>query len=128
MNDHLPADLISFLKSGKITVRQDGKKLVEVSANDGNVTVNVENLLTGITTASRAIAKISEARILAGMLSERGVTLTLAVNDESVVRLGRGAKPKLSRILTRSGDVEVTNLRELRRLDRRLRAGEAGQH
>ncbi len=123
MDNRLPADLISFVKSGKITIHQADKKLAEVDAKDNNVTVNILDLPTEAAAAGRIFAKISEARTLASLLSKRGVTLTLTKDDKPVVRLGRDAKPKLSRLVTRSSDVEITNLRELRRLDRRLRTG-----
>lgn len=123
MNEKLPADLISLLKSGRITVHQNNKKIVEVDAKDNNVTVNITDLFTEINTTRRVITKLSEARTLADLLKKRGVTLTLSSHNKPIVRLGLDAKPKLSRLLTRSGDVEVTNLRELRRLDRRLRTG-----
>lgn len=121
MNEQFPADLISLLKSGKIMIHHEDKKVVEVNAKDNNVTVNIVSLPTEISTTSSVIATLSEARTLARSLSKRGITLTVSSNNKSVVRLGRDAKPKLSRLVTRSGDVEVTDLRELRRLDRRLR-------
>ena len=37
------------------------------------------------------------------------------------MKLGKEAKPKLSKMVTRSNAVEITDLRELRRLDKRLR-------
>lgn len=122
MDEQLPANLISLLKSGNITIHEADKKSVEVCAKKNNVTVNILTLPTGVST-SRVITTLSQARNLAQSLSERGVTLTVSSHDKPVVRLGRGAKPKLSRLVTRSGNVEVTNLRELRRLDRRLRTG-----
>lgn len=121
MDGNLSADLLSLLKSGKIMVHQDDTKLIEVDAKDSNITVNIVNLLNEITTSGHAFAKISEARRLAGLLDKRGITLTLSRDNKPVVKLGRDAKPKLSRLVTQSSNVEVTNLRELRHLDRRLR-------
>jgi hypothetical protein len=37
------------------------------------------------------------------------------------MKLGKKAKPKLSRLITKSSAVEITDLRELRKLDKRLR-------
>lgn len=122
MDDSPQASIIGHLKSGKITIREADKKSVEVSAENNNVEVNILSLPVGIS-ASRVIATISAARSLAKSLDERGVTLTVSSRSKPVVRLGRNARPKLSRLVTRSGSVEVSDLRELRRLDRRLRAG-----
>jgi len=98
-----------------------------VSAAQGEVTVDIVGLPVPVPAASRVLATLSEARGLARELGERGVTLTVCSSGRPVIRLGRLARPRLSRLVTRSGDVEVTDLRELRRLDRRLRAGPA-QH
>ena len=122
MSQQLSADIISLLKSGKITIHQGDKKLVEVDADNNNVTVNILNLTKEIATPSRIIATLTEARGMAHALKERGVTLTVSANNKKIVKLGSDAKPKFSRLITRSKNVEITNLRELRLLDRRLRA------
>ncbi len=124
----LPADIISMLESGTITVSEAGTRAVEVSADDHDVKVDIVSLPGAVPAASRVLTTLSEARGLARSLNERGVTLTVCSSSRPVIRLGRRAKPRMSRLLTRSGDVEVTDLRELRRLDRRLRAAGESQH
>jgi len=119
----LPAGIMGLMESGTVTVSEGGEPAVRVSAGGGEVTVDIVSLPVPAPAASRALATLSEARGLARELGERGLTLTVCSAGRPVIRLGRLARPRMSRLVTRSGDVEVTDLRELRRLDRRLRAG-----
>ena len=127
LDTRLPAGIIGLMGSGTVTVSEGGTPAVRVSAARGEVTVDIVSLPVPVPAASRVLATLSEAQGLARELGERGVTLTVCSSGRPVIRLGRLARPRLSRLVTRSGDVEVTDLRELRRLDRRLRAGPA-QH
>ena len=65
--------------------------------------------------------RLSEARRFAKYLKEKNLTLCISNKGKIVMKLGKEANPKFSRMITRSGAVEITDIRELRRLDKRLR-------
>ena len=65
--------------------------------------------------------RLSEARRFAKYLKEKNLTLCISNRGKIVMKLGKEANPKFSRMITQSGAVEITDIRELRRLDKRLR-------
>ena len=67
--------------------------------------------------------KLKTASELASRLSDNNVTLSFLRKDKEVVRLGKGAHPTLSKLVTRSDDVQMSSVREFRKLKKDLKAG-----
>ena len=61
---------------------------------------------------------IHDAKDLAKTLKKDGVTLDIQYKGKLVLRLGEKAKPKLSKIITMSSDIEITNIKALRSLEK----------
>jgi len=121
MEIDLPIDLLKLVKKGSLLVSENNKKSVKISFDDNLVLIDLLDIEFNIPTSSGIFARLSEARKFAKALKSKNFTLCISHKGKIVIKLGKDANPKLSRMITRSDAVEVSNLRELRRLDKRLR-------
>ena len=56
--------------------------------------------------------KLRTATEFAEKLTDNGITLSLLRRGKEAITLGEGARPSLSRIITRSGDIQVDSIKE----------------
>jgi hypothetical protein len=119
--DALLPNLLKYFKAGKIEIKENGKKSVSITSEGNRITINLIDLAFNIPHSTEILKKLSEARELADNLKENNLTLCIANKNKLVLKLGKDAKPKLSRMITKSSAVEITDLRELRKMDKRLR-------
>ena len=90
-------------------------------ADHDTITINLVDISFNVPPYTTILSKISEAREFAKKLKDNHLTLCIEHNGKVIVKLGKKANPKFSRLLTRSNAVEITDLHELRKLDKRLR-------
>ncbi len=121
MEIELPVDLLKMVRAGSLEISENHKKSIKFSFNENNITVDLLDIEFHVPTTKGIFARLSEARKFAKTLKKKNLTLCISHKGKIVMKLGKDAKPKLSRLITQSGAVEITNLRELRRLDKRLR-------
>ena len=121
MTSKLPANLLKLVKDGSMEISENNKKSLKLSFSKGTVVFDLLDIDFNIPKSRGIFERLSEARKFAKYLEENNVTLCISHKGKIVMKLGKDAKPKLSRMLTQSKSVEITNLRELRRLDKRLR-------
>ena len=122
MGINLPVDILKLVKSGSITVSENDKPTVSFPLKKLTVDVDILDFsINSMPTEKGVITRLSEARKFAKNLEEKKMTLSISNKGKTVLKLGKNAKPKLSRLITNSKAVEITDLRELRRLDKRLR-------
>lgn len=116
------ADKLKYLRSGSVEVRHNDNKSVVMTVKKSSINVNfVGSLPFKISKGEAGImTKLSEAKDFAEKLRDEKVTLYLLRKDKLVMKLGKDANPKFSRLVTRSKAVEIANLKELRRLDKEL--------
>jgi hypothetical protein len=121
MDTRLSVDLLKGIKSGTLEIKENNKDSMQFIADKNTITINLVDLSFNIPAYSSIFSKLSEAREFAKNLKENHLTLNIAHNGKVIMKLGNKAKPKLSRLITKSSAVEITDLRELRKLDKRLR-------
>ena len=121
MGIDLPADLLKLVKEGSIMVSENSRKSVKFSFEKNTVIVDLLEIDFNIPTTKGIFTRLSEAREFAKKLKGKNLTLCISHKGKIVMKLGKNAKPKLSRLITQSEAVEISDLRELRRLDKRLR-------
>ncbi len=61
--------------------------------------------------------KLRTATEFAEKLTDNGITLFLLRRGKEAITLGEGARPSLSRIITRSGDIQVDSIKESVKLE-----------
>ena len=62
--------------------------------------------------------QLTEAKHIGKVLKKENVTLEILHKNKLVLKIGKDAKPKLSSLLTLSKDIEIVDLKELRKLDK----------
>jgi len=121
MGIDLPINLLKLVKTGSLHVSENDKKTVTFSFSENKIIVDFLDITFNITTTKGILKRLSEARKFANHLKEKNLTLCISNRGKIVMKLGKEANPKFSRMITQSGAVEITDVRELRRLDKRLR-------
>lgn len=120
MGIELPVDLFKLITAGSLEISENHKKSIKFTFEKDMITVDLLEINFNIPPTKGIIKRLSEARKFAKNLKEKNLTLCISHNGKIVMKLGKKAKPKLSRLIT-SEAVEINDLRELRRLDKRLR-------
>ena len=121
MEIDVPVELLKLVRAGSVEISENNKQSVKFSFADGNITVDLLDIMVNIPTTKGVFTRLSEARTFAEKLKKRNLTLSISNKGKVVMKLGKNANPKLSRMITKSSAVEITNLNELRKLDKRLR-------
>ena len=121
MLDGLSLKLLQGIRTGSLYVSENGKKSLKIIADGNEKIIDIIDFSFNTPSTQDIFTKLSEARNFAEKLKDQNITLRISHNGKMVMKLGKDANPKLSRIITRSDAVEITDIRELRVLDKRLR-------
>lgn len=121
MGIEFPEELLKLVKSGTLNISENHKESLRFVFDKNTITIDLIDIEFNVPTSKGLLVRLSEARKFAKNLKKKKLTLCIAHKGKIVMKLGEKANPKLSRLLTQSGAVEITNLRELRKLDKRLR-------
>ena len=118
MKSKLPANFLISLKKGSVKISENKNPAIEFSTKNNNRIVNIISLPVKISGTKNAIKRLVDARDLAKTLKNEGVTLDIQHKGKLVLRLGEKAKPKLSKIITMSGNIEIADIKALRSLEK----------
>jgi hypothetical protein len=105
-------------KNGDIEIDFAGERAVKIGIENGRVGVDLlrPDFFKVSEDETGLFDKLKTATEFGRKLSENGVTLSFLRNGKEVVRLGKDASPTLSKAITRSDDVQLTNLKEFAKL------------
>jgi hypothetical protein len=115
-NFDLPANFLSFLNSGGLKVTCDGNPSINFMVEGNSRIIDIANIPIKITKRPGLIKQLSEAKDLAKNLKRENITLEIRLQGEPVLKLGENANPKLAKIVTLSNNIEITDLRKLKKL------------
>ena len=118
MKSKLPANFLISLTNGSVKISENKKPAIEFSTKNEDRVVNIISMPVKISGKKSAIKRLADARDLAKILKKEGITLDIQRHGNLVLRLGEKAKPKLSKIITFSGNIEITDLKALRSLEK----------
>ena len=118
MKSNLPANFLIYLRSGNITISDGDGTAIEFSSKDDIRRINIAHLPTKIPGKMGLIKQLTEAKHIGKVLKNENVTLEILHKNKLVLKMGKNAKPKLSSLLTLSKDIEIVDLKELRKLDK----------
>jgi hypothetical protein len=65
--------------------------------------------------------KLKTAKEFAQLLSDNGVTISFLRQGKQAISLGKEARPKLSRMVTRSDDIQIDSVKESAKLGRDMK-------
>jgi hypothetical protein len=110
-------------KAGAIEIDFGSEPAVKIRADDGDIAVNLlEPTIFKVPEDETGLFdKLKTASEFGRKLSENGVTLSFLRRDKEAIRLGKGANPTLSKLITRSDDIQMSSVSELTKLKRDLK-------
>ena len=120
----LLAGALRLLKSGKMEIRTNNTESLVVKMHDGTINLDFSDPSSFKTDSKKRIGimdSVQEMKILGKALADKDITLLISRKNKPVLKVGKTAKPSLSRIATRSKEIQILNLRELRTLDKEFR-------
>jgi hypothetical protein len=115
----LPTWLSHVVKSGEVTLFTGGEEALQVKAENNKIELSVaskefmKDVVDSAGGSSSIRSRLEQLRDIAGELKDEGLTITLSYRGDILVTIGSEAKPKFSRLLTRTNAVEINNLRKL---------------
>ena len=115
----LPTWLGHIVKSGEVTLFTGDTETLQIKAENNKIDLNTANKeflkdAVGSTGTGDSIRnRLAQLKSLAEELKDEGLTVTLSYKGDRLVTIGSEAKPKLSRVVTRTSAVEINNLRKL---------------
>ena len=118
MKSDLPANFLLYLSSGEFSISDGDGTAIEFSSKGDIRRLNIAHLPTKIPGKMGLIKQLTEAKHIGKVLKKENVTLEILHKNKLVLKMGKDAKPKLSSILTLSKDIEIVDLKELRKLDK----------
>jgi hypothetical protein len=115
----LPTWLGHVVKSGEVTLFTDDVEALQVKAEDNKIDLNatdkafLKDVVGSAGSGASIRSKLAQLKSIAGELKDEGLTVTLSYKGDLLVTIGAEAKPKFSRLVTRTNAVEINNLRKL---------------
>ena len=115
----IPTWISHVVKSGEITLFTGDEEALQVKAENDKIDLSVaskefmKDVIDSAGGSTSFRSKLAQLKEIAGELKSEGITITLSYRGDIIVTIGLEAKPKFSRLLTRTDAVEIKNLRKL---------------
>ena len=110
---------LASAKSGRITINIADKPAATIDAETrGQILVDLlQPTIFRIPEDDTGLFdKMKTASEFGQQLSENGVTICFLRKGKEAIRIGKDAKPTLSKLITRSDDIQMSSVRELTKL------------
>ena len=111
----LPANFLSYLDNGKLSVTCNDSPAVNFHVDGSTKIIDVIDIPIEITKMPGFLKQLSEAKDLAKNLAKQKTTIEVRLRGDTVLKLGEKANPKLAKIVTLSSNIEITDLRKLKK-------------
>ena len=107
------------VKSGEVTLITGDVEALQIKAEDNKIELSIANkeflkdVLGSAGSGTSIRSKLAQLKSIAVELKDEGLTVNLSYKGDLLVTIGLEAKPKFSRLVTRTDAVEINNLRKL---------------
>ena len=112
----LPANFLSYLDNGKLSVTCNDSNFFNFHVDGSTKIIDIIDIPIEITKMPGFLKQLSEAKDLAKNLAKQKTTIEVRLRGDTVLKLGEKANPKLAKIVTLSNNIEITDLRKLKKL------------
>jgi hypothetical protein len=112
----LPANFLSYIDNGKLSVTCNDSPAINFHVDGSTKIIDVIDIPIQITKMPNFLKQLSEAKDLAKNLAKQETTIEVRLRGDTVLKLGEKANPKLAKIVTLSSNIEITDLRKLKKL------------
>lgn len=101
-----------------MTLGYESTKAIQIDIKENKKIIDIHDIAFANIGNSNIFAKISKAKDIGRMLKKHNQTIVICHKGKTVLKFGEEANPKLALFITRSKDIEVTDLFELRRMSK----------
>ena len=115
----LPVWLFHGLKSGEIILFSNETAVVRLSASENVVDIEAVNqqflkdLVSVMKSGKPLLGQVKQLKTVAEDLRNEGLTVTISIEGDQVLAMGKEAKPKLSKVITGTNAIEINNMQKL---------------
>ena len=108
-----------MLKSGTINISAKEENLFQLTASNNTIDINilekklVQELVKNAENISSFRHLLTLLKNMAGELGIQETTIRISFKGEKVITIGSDAKPKFSKLITRTADIEINSLKRL---------------
>ena len=130
-NDHLHIDendvisdwLVKAMKSatnGTIKIDAENQPAAEIDISKAKITINLlqPEFFRAPDDETGLFDKLHTSKEFGHKLTNNGLTLSIFRKGKEAITLGKKAKPKLSKLITRSNDIQIDSIKEAAELKR----------
>jgi hypothetical protein len=134
-NDHLHIDendliadwIVKTMKSatsGTIKIDMENKPAAQIDVSKDKIAVNLLQpaFFRAPDDETGIFDKLPTSKEFARKLTDNGLTLSILRRGKEAITLGNEAKPKLSKLITRSDDMQINSIKEATGLKRDFKA------
>ena len=124
---------VGYVTNGSVRVDIDNQTAIEIKGHSkdkkSNLSIDIEERGDRLFAAALVhddeekiglLNRLSNAKQFADYLDNNDLTLSVLYKGKEVMILGKNAKPKVSKLVTRTNHIEIKSLRGLRKLDKEL--------
>ena len=115
-NFDLPANFLSYLDTGKLSITCNDSPTINFHVDGSTKIIDIIDIPIEITKMPGFLKQLSEAKELAKDLTQKKTTIEVRLRGDTVLKLGEKANPKLAKIITLSSNIEITDIRKLKKL------------
>jgi hypothetical protein len=115
-NFDIPANFLSYLNTGKLRITCNDSPTINFHVDGSTKIIDIIDIPIEITKMPGFLKQLSEAKELAKDLAQKKTTIEVRLRGDTVLKLGEKANPKLAKIITLSSNIEITDLRKLKKL------------
>jgi hypothetical protein len=116
----LPANFLLSLTDGTLNVTCDNQPSINFISEKNRRIIDIVDIPVKVSGKPGVIKQLSEAKSLAKKLKGEDITLEIKFQGDTVLKLGKDANPKLAKIVTLSSDIEISDLKKLKKLSEML--------
>jgi hypothetical protein len=115
----LSTQLGHIIKTGAVTLSTGDKEVLKLKAENNRININaidkdfLKDVVGSLGDGKSVGGRLNQLKGLAEELRDEGLTFTISYKGDLVITVGSGAKPKISKIITRTNAVEINNLVKL---------------
>ena len=124
-DDQIMNTLVKSMKTAKegiIKIDIKDQSAAQINLNDNLITVDLlQPEYFRISEEIGLFDKLKTAKEFSQKLTDNGLTISFLRKGKEAISLGKDAKPTLSRLITRSGDIQIDSIKEITNLKRDLK-------
>jgi hypothetical protein len=114
--NNLSANFLTYFEGGSLQIFAGNSPSINFKSSENIRIIDVIDIPIKLSKKPGIIKQLSQAKDLAKILTKQNLTLEIRLKGQTVLKLGKNANPKIVKIVTLSNHIEITNLKNLKKL------------